>query len=81
MKNSGLKNHGESHAERVVKLTQRLYAGQRVTSALIRQTYGVSWATAKRDLAVLKECLPVRVRVRPGKGCAVVHEIKLEIAA
>lgn len=71
---------GESRAERAVKCCQRLYAGEKVTSALIRSIYGVSWATAKRDLATLKECLPVTVKVRKGVGCAVSHEIKLRTA-
>lgn len=74
---------GEDRRYRHIKLVQRLYMGHRLTSALIRSTYGVSWATAKRDLAALKECLPgvVSVRERNRRGCAVSHEIKLESAA
>lgn len=64
-------------AERMARLVQRLYDGQRLTSALIRREHGVSWATAKRDLSALQRLLPVRLAVKRRKGCAVVHEIKL----
>ena len=71
---------GEGSRCRGIKLAARLFSGKPVTSAYIREVFGVSWATAKRDLTALQYYLPVKVRAIPGKGCAVVHELKLEAA-
>lgn len=43
--------------ERMVCLTADLLAGQRVTSSYVREVYGVSRATAKRDCARLRRNL------------------------
>lgn len=51
---------------RLLRLALRLGAGQPVTSAYICETYGVSKATAKRDLVRLECLLPVRVELERG---------------
>lgn len=45
---------------RMVALTARLFAGHRVTTRYVRRQYGVSKATAKRDVQTLRSVLPVR---------------------
>ncbi len=47
--------------ERMVRLAWRVYHGGDVTTAWIRKRFGVSRATAKRDLALLAKVLPVAV--------------------
>jgi DeoR/GlpR family transcriptional regulator of sugar metabolism len=44
---------------RMLKLAQRLFTGGAVSSAYIRRTFDVSHATAKRDLVVLEQTLPI----------------------
>jgi len=46
---------------RLLQLALRLGTGQAVTSGYIRERYGVSPATAKRDLVRLECALPVIV--------------------
>ena len=43
---------------RLVELAAHLARGERLTSAFIRREYGVSKATAKRDMIVLAEHYP-----------------------
>lgn len=45
--------------ERMLRLAAALSAGDKVTSAYIRDRFGVSKATAKRDLYLLESVLPV----------------------
>lgn len=51
--------------ERLVRLAVRLGAGQRVTTAYIQGAFGVSLATAKRDMVRLEGMLPVLVEDGP----------------
>jgi len=44
---------------RAAQLALMLAMGQRVNTRLVRSIYGVSVPTAKRDLALLREALPV----------------------
>ena len=44
---------------RAAQLALLLASGEAVTTWLVRELYGVSAPTAKRDLAVLREALPV----------------------
>lgn len=46
---------------RLLKLAERLFTGGAVSSAYIREHFGVSRATAQRDLIVLEASLPVCV--------------------
>jgi predicted DNA-binding transcriptional regulator YafY len=48
-----------TQAERVVRAAWHLFHGGIVTSAWLRESFGVSSATAKRDLLLLKVALPV----------------------
>lgn len=65
-------------SQRLIKLAARLHSGEPVTSRYVVQAFGVSWATAKRDVQALSEWLPVSVAVsRPNKGCAVRHELRI----
>lgn len=48
-------------ATRLLKLAQLLFDGGTVTSAYIEETFEVSYATAKRDMVKLEQCLPVVV--------------------
>ena len=52
--------------QRMLKLAERLYSGGTVSSAWIQRHFGVSFATAKRDLVVLEATLPVRTEFAPG---------------
>lgn len=52
--------------ERMLKLAERLYTGGALSSAYIHRRFGVSKATAKRDLTVLEQILPCRVDLEPG---------------
>ncbi len=45
---------------RIAQLTLLLANGEAVTSWLVRELYGVSAPTAKRDLAALRDALPVQ---------------------
>lgn len=49
----------EERMHRMVRLAWRIYHGGEVTTAWIRKRFGVSKATAKRDLAMLAKVLPV----------------------
>lgn len=53
---------------RMLQLAALLYAGEPLTARFIHERFGVSWATAKRDLVVIEQNLPVRCRMRPGNG-------------
>ena len=46
-------------AERILRAAWHLFHGGIVTSAWLRDSFGVSKATAKRDLLLLKAALPV----------------------
>lgn len=46
---------------RMLDLAKRIYEGKKITTRDIREGYGVSTATAKRDMIVLEATLPVRV--------------------
>lgn len=50
---------GECLRLRMVKLAARVMQGRPVTTAYIRRIFGVSKATAKRDLESLQTYLPV----------------------
>lgn len=50
---------------RLLKLAERLFTGGEVSHAFVVQRYGVSFATAKRDLVKLEQALPVE---RKGDG-------------
>jgi len=74
---------GNDSLDRMVRLTVRIMCGQPVTSRYIAQTFGVSWATAKRDLQRLEAALPVRCEittVNVGRH-RIRHELKLLEAA
>lgn len=51
---------------RSVRLGVMLARGDRMTSALIRATFKVSRATAKRDMTMIEAALPVRTEVTAG---------------
>lgn len=72
-------NQGARH--RLVKLVARLHRGEPVTARYIKDAYGVSWATAKRDVQALTEWLPVSVAKIELRGFAVRHELRLQEAA
>lgn len=55
-----------------------LASGERVTSAVIREKFGVSKATAKRDMNVIEAVLPVAAEVNGG---AVMLSLKTPNAA
>ena len=48
-------------AARILQLTRRMMGGAPITTHYIMQVHGVSFATAKRDLALLAVHLPVNV--------------------
>lgn len=53
-------------AVRLLMLARRIYDGQAITAKQIQLDYGASKATAKRDMAALRRCLPVVTkRVEP----------------
>lgn len=52
-----------TQAERLIRAAWRLYHGGTVTSAWLRKRFGVSKATAKRDLLVLERAVPVKQAV------------------
>ena len=54
-------------AERALNLGVMLARGERITSATIRKKFGVSKATAKRDMNLIEAALPVRCEVMPGR--------------
>ena len=70
-----MKLNGDDLRQRMAKLVQRLHRGEPVTSAWIRDTFDVSWATAKRDMAALRVYLPVSVTASK-RGAAVRHELR-----
>lgn len=47
---------------RLLKIAAMLYAGHEITSRFIADNFGVSNATARRDVTVLEQALPVRCR-------------------
>lgn len=55
-------------SERLLVSASRLYRGGEITSAWLRQRFGVSSATAKRYLHHLEIGLPVHVELRPTPG-------------
>lgn len=61
---------GADTINRMLDLAKRLYAGETITSSFIRRIYGVSWATAKRDLVRLERALPVDVAIQVHHGNA-----------
>lgn len=46
-------------AQRIVEAAWHLFHGGIVTASWLRETYGISKATAKRDLLLLRAALPV----------------------
>jgi DeoR/GlpR family transcriptional regulator of sugar metabolism len=46
-------------ATRMLKLAQLLYSGATINVHLITSMFGVSLATAKRDMVKVEQCLPV----------------------
>ena len=52
---------------RIAKLVHALHLGETLTSKSIRDRFGVSRATAKRDLHTLETALPVTVAKGPNK--------------
>lgn len=72
---------GEDARCRLVKLTALLCRGGVVTNAYIRKTFGVSRATAARDLKVLETYLPVSVTdvlVQPAPVPLIRRELRME---
>lgn len=51
-----------TQAERMICLTADMLAGQVMTTRYIRDTYGVSRATSKRDLALLRRNVKTATR-------------------
>jgi predicted HTH transcriptional regulator len=47
-------------AERMVRYAWRIYCGGEVTTAWMRERFGLSKMTAKRDMDLLLKALPVR---------------------
>lgn len=62
-----MSKHTDSAVGRLLRLALHLGAGKPVTTALIRERFGVSKATAKRDLDRLECLLPVTVEEVTGK--------------
>ena len=57
--------------ERGLELAGMLYSGATITSAVIRNRFGVSKATAKRDMTAIEAVLPVTA-TKVGNGTAFV---------
>lgn len=49
-----------NQAERLIRCAWRVYHGGTVTRAWLQKRFGVSRATAKRDLVVLERSIPVK---------------------
>jgi hypothetical protein len=75
-----LKSDATSQAERIVRCAWRLFHGGEVTSIYIRERFGVSKATAKRDMQLLELVLPVRdgtlMQVRAQKRISVPRPVQ-----
>ena len=56
--------------QRIAKLVHALHLGETLTSKSIRDRFGVSRATAKRDLHTLETSLPVTVAKGPNRTVA-----------
>jgi len=54
-----------SAADRILQCTRFLLEGRDLSTAKIRRVFGVSQATAKRDMAGIRKHLPVVVVKRP----------------
>lgn len=52
---------------RMLKLAERLFTGGAVSVAWVCRHFGVSLATAKRDLVLLEQTLPVEASYEEGK--------------
>jgi predicted DNA-binding transcriptional regulator YafY len=64
---------------RIVRLVERLFSGQELSSRWIVETFKVSYATAKRDLILLEQCLPVRVYLKENDWSRVVEGTETKI--
>jgi predicted DNA-binding transcriptional regulator YafY len=65
---------------RMLKLAQLLYAGQRITSRFVADHFGVSVATAKRDVTLIEKTLPVLCERSDRDGALVgLHERVLHL--
>lgn len=53
---------------RIARLVVALFRGHEVSARQIREEYRVSKATAKRDLLVLEQAVPVTVALDPSGG-------------
>lgn len=63
--------------ERGVHLALALARGEVITSRVIKERFGVSWATAKRDLVRLQCALPVETNVIATRFLGPRHELRL----
>lgn len=50
---------GADHHERIARAAWHLAAGGRVTTRWLRERFGVCRATAKRDMHILEQSLPL----------------------
>lgn len=57
---------------RMLKLAELLFAGKQITSRFVADTFGVSVATAKRDITLIERTLPVRC-LRSDRNGELVH--------